>query len=416
MQISCNAGEKNMSMRKVLYGSEGIMLSHIMKLYDKQSLLNYASDLQICRVSGLKKDELAEKIANELLAPSVMKRRIATFSPEERVLFERAIECPFVPTEDELDNAYALREKDYAFINKKDELNVPVDVAEAYKKLNTPEFRQYAKKISWLAQCLYFGENFYGVFDKDVLLEMYNARKGYHISYGELEHMCNEFPQDLTESHLEEGQRFIVAEYLAYDDRYKELLNVQAGKDFYIPTAEEVLDYNKNLYLSMEPAYQKLREFFQKEIGLSYRDADDEAAEVWAKIQYDVDFQDMFQYFLDLYGEELTERRLDRLVNLLQNANNHTRLQIHRGHTPNEIMQSDIRKGHFAKPSVIVPGSTNAANMLKDVSAELAAMGVQVDFAGNADIVSDGKTQKKIYPNDPCPCGSGKKYKKCCGR
>ena len=22
---------------------------------------------------------------------------------------------------------------------------------------------------------------------------------------------------------------------------------------------------------------------------------------------------------------------------------------------------------------------------------------------------------KKIYPNDPCPCGSGKKYKKYCG-
>ena len=22
----------------------------------------------------------------------------------------------------------------------------------------------------------------------------------------------------------------------------------------------------------------------------------------------------------------------------------------------------------------------------------------------------------KIGPNDPCPCGSGKKYKKCCGR
>ena len=24
--------------------------------------------------------------------------------------------------------------------------------------------------------------------------------------------------------------------------------------------------------------------------------------------------------------------------------------------------------------------------------------------------------EKKIGPNDPCPCGSGKKYKKCCGR
>ncbi|MBR3621548.1 MAG: SEC-C domain-containing protein, partial [Clostridia bacterium] len=24
-------------------------------------------------------------------------------------------------------------------------------------------------------------------------------------------------------------------------------------------------------------------------------------------------------------------------------------------------------------------------------------------------------TEKKVGPNDPCPCGSGKKYKKCSG-
>ena len=34
--------------------------------------------------------------------------------------------------------------------------------------------------------------------------------------------------------------------------------------------------------------------------------------------------------------------------------------------------------------------------------------------------ISDGKDtyirrDKKIRPNDPCPCGSGKKYKKCHG-
>ena len=27
-----------------------------------------------------------------------------------------------------------------------------------------------------------------------------------------------------------------------------------------------------------------------------------------------------------------------------------------------------------------------------------------------------GGPGRKIYPNEPCPCGSGKKYKKCCGR
>ena len=26
------------------------------------------------------------------------------------------------------------------------------------------------------------------------------------------------------------------------------------------------------------------------------------------------------------------------------------------------------------------------------------------------------RVEEKIYPNAPCPCGSGKKYKLCCGR
>ncbi|MDR1905879.1 MAG: SEC-C domain-containing protein, partial [Clostridiales bacterium] len=44
---------------------------------------------------------------------------------------------------------------------------------------------------------------------------------------------------------------------------------------------------------------------------------------------------------------------------------------------------------------------------------------------GEAGFASDGskpakkqpvKREAKIGPNDPCPCGSGKKYKYCCGK
>lgn len=35
---------------------------------------------------------------------------------------------------------------------------------------------------------------------------------------------------------------------------------------------------------------------------------------------------------------------------------------------------------------------------------------------GLRDLVAALNSPKKVYPNDPCPCGSGKKYKKCCGR
>lgn len=84
------------------------------------------------------------------------------------------------------------------------------------------------------------------------------------VAFEIYERLKQEFPKDLTECRLEEGKRFIVVEYLAYSGRYEELLDVQAGKDFYIPTAEEVLDYNRNLYLYKESAYQKRREFFKR--------------------------------------------------------------------------------------------------------------------------------------------------------
>lgn len=414
-------------MRKVFYGSEGIMLKHILRMYDKESLLNYARDLEIKRTSGLKKDELAEKIANELLMPTVMRRRIAVLSPECRILLERAMREPLIPTPEEMDDALFLHESDYAFLNKREQLDVPVDVKIAYEKINTPEFRKYARKMSWLSQCLNFGEAFYGVFDKDVLRKIYNVRKGYHISEEQLEKMCNEFPDDMTECHMEEGQRFIVAEYLAYRDRYKDLLDIQAGKDFYIPNAQEVLDYARNLYLSQEPAYQNFREFLQHEIGMTYDEADAEALEIWDKIQFDIDFTEIVQYIIDVYEDLLDDTKIEEIIQLLQEVNNNTRMQIHRGHTPNEMMRKGMEEGRFSQRTTVVPGSAEAASLLKSASEELKEMGVCVDFDSNAVIVPNNSSQnnvfgqvdnsfKKIYPNDPCPCGSGKKFKKCCGK
>ena len=43
----------------------------------------------------------------------------------------------------------------------------------------------------------------------------------------------------------------------------------------------------------------------------------------------------------------------------------------------------------------------------------------KVTGTNNDDSVQKGPVKResaKVYPNDPCPCGSGKKYKQCCGR
>ncbi len=51
-----------------------------------------------------------------------------------------------------------------------------------------------------------------------------------------------------------------------------------------------------------------------------------------------------------------------------------------------------------------------------EVKRERVAEGINATTAGDGTVKRRPRTVKKIGRNDPCPCGSGKKYKHCCGR
>ena len=50
------------------------------------------------------------------------------------------------------------------------------------------------------------------------------------------------------------------------------------------------------------------------------------------------------------------------------------------------------------------------------VEREQVAQATGTNKADSASHTPKKREEKKVYPNDPCPCGSGKKYKQCCGR
>ena len=50
------------------------------------------------------------------------------------------------------------------------------------------------------------------------------------------------------------------------------------------------------------------------------------------------------------------------------------------------------------------------------VERELVAQATGTNKDDSASHTPKKREEKKVYPNDPCPCGSGKKYKQCCGR
>ena len=58
-----------------------------MNMYDKESLKSFAFDLCLSRVSQLKKADLIERIAEEVLDPDKLFYRLAVLSDEEFDLF-----------------------------------------------------------------------------------------------------------------------------------------------------------------------------------------------------------------------------------------------------------------------------------------------------------------------------------------
>lgn len=67
-----------------------------------------------------------------------------------------------------------------------------------------------------------------------------------------------------------------------------------------------------------------------------------------------------------------------------------------------------------------ISNSVKAANMLAQLEADInpkANNGKEPSVNGVEILNQDGTVRiMKVGRNDPCPCGSGKKYKKCCGR
>ena len=52
----------------------------------------------------------------------------------------------------------------------------------------------------------------------------------------------------------------------------------------------------------------------------------------------------------------------------------------------------------------------------QEIKRERVASGITENHGGDGTVKKQPRKVTKIGRNDPCPCGSGKKYKMCCGR
>ena len=217
------------------------------------------------------------------------------------------------------------------------------------------------------------------------------------------------------------GSAATIQDLFCWDyDRFDDLYSQRAGKPLTVP--EDLLEYADPDYYTETKYTKALLKFLEKNLPKDI-DPEDALIEAIRRIRETVNFSAKMTHFLwDLLpSENQTEENLEEYLNLYMTMQNHTPIPHNRGAAPDDLFR--YSRPAFDQPaSAGAPLSGNGFGMgrpegLPDFSkiAELARMnpGSQPGFRnGAAGTLRNGK---KIGPNDPCPCGSGKKYKKCCG-
>lgn len=416
-----------------------MLLREHLKEFTKEELLNQARSLELRKYSRLRKAELIDKIVDNFCTEEVMRSRLACLTKEQMNLFRSACALPRdISVNEIIDGMQLYRYMIGYFENLTDRFCIFEDVAAAFRKIDDEAFKEEQYRKGWMVKCVQFFTQYYGIAPIEVIYDMYKQKVS--CSIDEMIQMLWEMPIDIIESCIFSidmlGMRdwpkddpiysdngIFVHVDLFENEEFDYLLRQQMGKDFYIPSVQQIDEICKTGYEASSQAYKKLEAFLMKKLGLPYEQAVTWCLQVWAN-SYE---GEMPNEILNQMSEAKiafdSEKLLNEFVGLLMSAHNNTRMKENRGHKPSELVSREFLGGM----PTIVPASSNAAALLKDAMPQLQAMGVPVDLDGNADIIQttmfpnglNGESitmEKKIYPNDPCPCGSGKKYKKCCGR
>lgn len=216
------------------------------------------------------------------------------------------------------------------------------------------------------------GVNLYGYLPFEKMIEIYNMQIGSPLTMEDLLELTAD--EDVCEK-LEEnfaliGEEAFISDFLETEESIERLKQQTADKPYYIPEQQEFLRYKEDMYYERTAEQQALKQKLHGDFSeLTDEEIEDAAAELVVGIA--ISEGDLGSVLAEFVARmDMTHAQAESYVPLIISVANTTRLWENRGHTPKEL-----------NPSVGLPAAS-----------------------------------QKVNRNSPCPCGSGKKYKKCCGK
>ncbi|OPJ59038.1 SEC-C metal-binding domain-containing protein [Clostridium chromiireducens] len=360
-----NKIEKKLSKR--VYSFD---LNELINCLSKDEIYNIARNLGVNKISGLNKEKLIETLLKEY--KNLVEKRALFFDEERYKILKSYVDSKGIKLfddidEDEADKSVYFIQQGMLFPIVKDGISIflmPEIVQRLIKERNNIEYRRLIKFNSEIVNIFRAMNKVYGILklkDAKEIIERY-----LNIENCELEELIREATYYYNE-YREEGMFIVNNEIDNFDELLKDI-DTEKDLSYAMISKEELLNMLEENWVYNSKAGKT----FYKEFTNMFRVDRDMLIAMMEDLIFDVQ-------------ENEPKDAVDKMIELINIENEEAR------YVASSMMNKFVKKIRLWR----YKGSTT-----NDIKSNVVSL----------------KANKDIKRNDPCPCGSGKKYKKCCGK
>lgn len=311
--------------------------------------------------SSLKKADLAEKLSDIIKSSATMQTLLPYLSPEET----SCITAHNSSTQDSF-SLKRLMDMGYCFADTQGSFVIPDDISG--NLLKDSLFIQNQKSNSFWLDLMTMSGALYGCLPLSIVCDLYQYYTKTKITQTKAEESILSIPKQLSPIVLIDD--LCIQKELLNNDLYKMIQLCQESIPYYKPSIEQLHHFVRKGYLKDEYT-QNLMDHFTEHMHIAVPKAREIIIDLQAQFRQGGNLAEAGNYLRE--HQIISDLEVDKtLLSMLNSMFSHSRLLLNRGYSESE------------KTAMFKPKNINKAT--------------------------------KVYPNNPCPCGSGKKYKKCCGR
>lgn len=360
-----NKIEKKLSKR--VYSFD---LNELINCLSKDEIYNIARNLGVNKISGLNKEKLIETLLKKY--KNLVEKRALFFDEERYKILKSYVDSKGIKLfddidEDEADKSVYFIQQGMLFPIVKDGISIflmPEIVQGLIKERNNIEYRRLIKFNSEIVNIFRAMNKVYGILklkDAKEIIERY-----LNIENCKLEELIREATYYYNE-YREEGMFIVNNEIDNFDELLKDI-DTEKDLSYAMISKEELLNMLEENWVYNSKAGKT----FYKEFTNMFRVDRDMLIAMMEDLIFDVQ-------------ENEPKDAVDKMIELINIENEEAR------YVASSMMNKFVKKIRLWR----YKGSTT-----NDIKSNVVSL----------------KANKDIKRNDPCPCGSGKKYKKCCGK